>query len=638
MEVPMDRSPGFISFLHTLSIRMQLTLITAFLLLGILSYATFEHYSFLQLDRLQQAEHQNLSSEIDLLTLRRHEKDFLARKDLKYVQRFDDTYLSLKQRIHTLGTLVTDDNNQIKPQLDLVLDKLSKYQDQFHVLSQHVVQLGDPLSQGIKQKVTQTRTIFHNRIEELDSLSLSVASSQLADSVYSFTQTPNELTNTQLISKISIMDNLTRNNVDLQDTSALQADFEAYKSSLNHLIQSYTTYGFNPDKGLQGDLRNTVHKMEDSILNLQKDIHTVYIEASNKVTLQLQLFGFIIAAIVSGMLLIIGKSITRRISQITDLMKDISEGNGDLTVRMNAKGSDELAQLANSFDLFISKLHQNITEVAEVMTTLSTCANTAEQAVNKSIKNSEQQKIESESVATAVNELVMTSNEITANIESAADTALRVKQEAEKSMLVTNEASTSIHSLTDNISESRHLVNELATHSQEIRTVMSTITGIAEQTNLLALNAAIEAARAGENGRGFAVVADEVRQLSQKTNQSTQQIEDTINGLANGVEKTVVTMQNSLDQVNTTNQKTELAVHSIQQIVDQISEVFDMNAQIATASEEQSMVSADIDRNITQIADLAGSTADTVQLAGNSSREILNVSSKLEKVVAQFKY
>ncbi len=232
----------------------------------------------------------------------------------------------------------------------------------------------------------------------------------------------------------------------------------------------------------------------------------------------------------------------------------------------------------------------------------------------------------------------MTSNEITANIESAAQTASRVKDEADRGLTITTDSNHNIEQLTKDIEASQQKVSALEEQSKEIHTVIASIQGIAEQTNLLALNAAIEAARAGDNGRGFAVVADEVRQLSLLTNNSTHQIEETITGLTKGVSETVSLMQNSLQQAHLTNDKNDEVVKAIELITEHISEVFDMNSQIATASEEQSMVSAEIDRNITQIADLAGDTHEMVKQAAQCSTQVNDVSDKLEKIVAQFKY
>ncbi|OIQ26326.1 methyl-accepting chemotaxis protein [uncultured Vibrio sp.] len=628
----MARLPIVSRMMQSLSIKAQLVLITLFLLLGILTYAFYEKHSFEQLDQLKVADHENQLSEINLLTLRRHEKDFLARQDTKYLTRFDETLDALQTRIHNIEALLIDQNALISYSVGMSLQTLTLYQTQFHHLADKLIEIGRKSNSGLTESLNLARSRLTEEITLVGDPDIQAAYALLLDKSIQFSENANEQTLSGLIGELKAFTEVT------QRYDFIEEAVSGYSSALVNLTDAYLVVGLNANAGLQGDLRNNVHQTEEQIHVLQEKIRVISQQATSEVTLRLQVIGFIIALTVSSMLLFIGKSITQRIGRITHLMKEISEGNGDLTVRMNASGNDELAQLANCFDVFVAKLHKNIADIASVMHTLSECAATSQEAANNSIQNAEQQKAESESVATAVNELVMTSNEITANIENAAENALRVKIEAEKSMQVTRVAGDSIQALATNISSSQDLVDELSVHSQEIKTVISTITGIAEQTNLLALNAAIEAARAGDTGRGFAVVADEVRQLSLKTNESTTQIEETISGLATGVERTVNMMEDSLQQVNTSNEQTVLAVESIQKIVDQISEVFDMNAQIATASEEQSMVSTEIDRNITQIADLAGNTALQVAKTGASSEEVNNISHKLQGIVAQFKY
>ncbi|MEZ9232716.1 methyl-accepting chemotaxis protein [Vibrio amylolyticus] len=628
----MARLPIVSRLMQSLSIKAQLVLITLFLLLGILTYAFYEKYSFEQLDRLKVADHENQLSEINLLTLRRHEKDFLARQDTKYLDRFDKTLEVLQTRISGIEALLNGQNTQISNSVNRSLETLTLYQTQFHQLADKLIEIGRKSNTGFTEEANLTRNALTKEIALVGDAELQASYALVLDKSIQFSESATEETLNELVNELKSFSEVAAR-YDFIEEAALN-----FSNATAQVTEAYLVLGLNSNSGLLGKLRSNVHQTEEEIHVLQDQITAISQQATAEVTFRLQMIGLVIALTVSLMLLFIGKSITQRIGRITDLMKEISEGNGDLTVRMNAKGNDELAQLANSFDVFVAKLHRNIADIASVMHTLSECASTSQDAASNSITNAEQQKVESESVATAVNELVMTSNEITANIESAAENALRVKVEAEKSMQVTKIAGDSIQSLATNISNSQSLVDELSVHSQEIKTVISTITSISEQTNLLALNAAIEAARAGDSGRGFAVVADEVRQLSLKTNESTTQIEETISGLASGVERTVNMMGDSLRQVNTSNEQTVIAVDSIQKIVDQIAEVFDMNAQIATASEEQSMVSAEIDRNITQIADLAGNTAIQVARTGSSSQEVNEVSNKLQGIVSQFKY
>ena len=423
-----------------------------------------------------------------------------------------------------------------------------------------------------------------------------------------------------------------------QTSVATEQAYSDYKVAVETLLLANTNLGLSAEIGLRGALRSNVHQTEQAIEAVQTEISQAISAASTHTKNTLHLFGAAIVALLSLLLVFIGRNILARIKAINVMMESIANGDGDLTVRMNAKGNDELAQLAHSFDTFINKLHGNIKELSGVMTVLTDSSCSSEEAAIKSMSNAEKQKQQSESVATAVNELVMTSNEVTANIENAAMNAEKIKDNAHQALQETHATNDSINVLAENIAESQNLIVQLEDQSREINQVVTTIQGIAEQTNLLALNAAIEAARAGDHGRGFAVVASEVRELSLMTNDSTHQIESTIHGLTSGIAKTVAKMSVSLEQTGLVKHQTKDVVNAIEGIHFQVGEMFDLNSQIATASEEQSMVSADIDRNITDIAHLASDTHNVVSGSVRCSEQVSNVSVKLEKIVAQFKY
>ncbi|MGC9493852.1 methyl-accepting chemotaxis protein [Vibrio genomosp. F10] len=628
----MAGSPRTTSFLQNVSIKAKLLTVVCTLVIGIVSYALYQQASFSTLEDIEKAAKQNQLSAIDLLTLRRHEKDFLSRKDPKYVTRFDETFEQLEQRVLFLQDTLSKYDSSALGQLTTITSTLRQYQGQFHQLSKQVSLLGMDQQSGLGAKLNDNRLGLHYAVKQTQSAELEASYLALVKADFHYLIAP---------SQEAVLDfEAAINNFTSRSSAYTQVltEMVRYQQSFLRFVAENDVYGLSPQLGMRGALRTNVHGAEEAIHQLQESINVVVDRTRTQVKTELNVFGAALAFIISALLVIIATSITKRIGQITHLMKDISEGNGDLTVRMNSTGNDELAQLSNSFDHFVSKLHNNIKDIAGVMHVLNECSLASKHIATESMNNAQQQKIESELVATAVNELVMTSNEITANIESAAENAHLVKQEADKSLDLTNDASNSLHILTSNIENSQQMVAELEKHSSEIHSVISTIQGIAEQTNLLALNAAIEAARAGENGRGFAVVADEVRQLSLMTNNSTQQIESTINGLTAGVKGTIDLMQNSLEQAHITNDKTAQAVSAIGLITEQISEMFDMNTQIATASEEQSMVSSDIDRNITQIADLAGSTYNTISESAECSVQVNQVGEKLERIVGEFKY
>ncbi|MFA0158944.1 methyl-accepting chemotaxis protein [Vibrio sp. 10N.261.46.A3] len=619
--------------LLSLSIRSKFILINLTLFISVFIYAIYEQFSLDKLESLEIAATENLRSSVDLLTLRRHEKDFLSRHDQKYAERFDKTAETLNQRLVTLNQTLTSHELHLTDQMTKISDTLHQYQKQFH---QIVNQVNDierttpPL--GFVAVLDGKRTALKSAIESESSLALELALLELIEKDFHYLAHINGQTNAALTNALVEFEPYSQTSI------ATEQAYSEYKAAVETLLVANSNLGLSAELGLRGALRSNVHQTEQAIEEVQNEISQAITAAVRNTQNMLHLFGAAIVALLSLLLVFIGRNILGRIKAINVMMESIANGDGDLTVRMNAKGNDELAQLAHSFDTFIDKLHGNIKELSGVMTVLTDSSCSSEEAAVKSMSNAEKQKQQSESVATAVNELVMTSNEVTANIENAATNAEKIKENAHQALQKTQSTNDSINVLVENIAESQDLIVQLEEQSREINQVVTTIQGIAEQTNLLALNAAIEAARAGDHGRGFAVVASEVRELSLMTNDSTHQIESTIHGLTTGIDKTVAKMTASLEQTELVKSQTQDVVNAIEGIHFQVGEMFDLNSQISTASEEQSMVSVEIDRNITDIAHLASDTYTVVSGSVRCSEQVSSVSVKLEKIVAQFKY
>ncbi|CDT76898.1 methyl-accepting chemotaxis protein [Vibrio coralliirubri] len=619
--------------LLSLSIRSKFILINLTLFISVFIYAIYEQFSLDKLESLEIAATENLRSSVDLLTLRRHEKDFLSRHDQKYAERFDKTAATLNQRLVTLNQTLTSHELHLTDQMTKISDTLHQYQKQFH---QIVNQVNDierttpPL--GFVATLDGKRTTLKSAIESESSLALELALLELIEKDFHYLAHINSQTNAALTNALVEFEPYSQTSI------ATEQAYSEYKAAVETLLVANSNLGLSAELGLRGALRSNVHQTERAIEEVQNEISQAITAAVRNTQNMLHLFGAAIVALLSLLLVFIGRNILGRIKAINVMMESIANGDGDLTVRMNAKGNDELAQLAHSFDTFIDKLHGNIKELSGVMTVLTDSSCSSEEAAVKSMSNAEKQKQQSESVATAVNELVMTSNEVTANIENAATNAEKIKENAHQALQKTQSTNDSINVLVENIAESQDLIVQLEEQSREINQVVTTIQGIAEQTNLLALNAAIEAARAGDHGRGFAVVASEVRELSLMTNDSTHQIESTIHGLTTGIDKTVAKMTASLEQTELVKSQTKDVVNAIEGIHFQVGEMFDLNSQISTASEEQSMVSVEIDRNITDIAHLASDTYTVVSGSVRCSEQVSSVSVKLEKIVAQFKY
>ena len=293
------------------------------------------------------------------------------------------------------------------------------------------------------------------------------------------------------------------------------------------------------------------------------------------------------------------------LTKVSQALARIADGNGDLTQRIKNDANDEVGQLANSFNRFVGSQHQLIGNIRQLANELNADAERSLVTNQAAVDELQRQQQEVTMVATAVTEMASATMEIAGNAENTAAAAQQSAQSSEQGKMLVNKTRQSINGLAEEVGQATEVIGELSRHAQAITSILSTIQGIAEQTNLLALNAAIEAARAGEQGRGFAVVADEVRVLSRRTQDSTQQIQSTIETLQQTTARAVSLMQTSQGLADNSVQDADQAVRALEEITSAISLISDMAGQIATAAEEQTQVTGEITQNTTAIKDVS---------------------------------
>jgi methyl-accepting chemotaxis protein len=358
-----------------------------------------------------------------------------------------------------------------------------------------------------------------------------------------------------------------------------------------------------------------------------------------------QLRNDIAATIITLVLIILGVSvvvgiyfanaITKPIVSLSKVMGAVgSENNLSLRARIDTK--DEIGDMAGVFNSMLSKFEHLITEIGDSATQLAAATEQVSAVTNTSEKNLNIQHKETEEVVTAMTEMSATVSEVSSNAHNVAEATSSAEKEAHNGSEVVKSVETSILSLANDVENASNVINKVESGSEEIGVVLDVIKGIAEQTNLLALNAAIEAARAGEHGRGFAVVADEVRSLAQKTQESTSEIENTIEKLQAGTREAVSAMGVGRDQAKEVVIKAKEAAESLETISSAVSTINDMTMLIATASEEQSAVSEEINRNLHSISDLSENTASGARETSSAADEMTALAVKLQSLVGQF--
>ncbi|WP_187376732.1 methyl-accepting chemotaxis protein [Vibrio mimicus] len=325
------------------------------------------------------------------------------------------------------------------------------------------------------------------------------------------------------------------------------------------------------------------------------------------------------------------------LGNIANALADIAEGDGDLTLRLEVRSQDEVGLLADKFNKFVDRLHHMVKNVREVSVALNQGADHAAASATQASKRIRTQQDEITMVATAVTEMASATAEIAGNAENTAKNATQSVQLGEDGFAQMQQSKQSIDQLAKELTGAVSIISELEVHANEISTILSTIRGIAEQTNLLALNAAIEAARAGEQGRGFAVVADEVRVLSQRTHASTEEIQTKIAGLQKVTTTAVSVMTESHKLVETSVTDVNQTGESLQAISEAIQLISDMATQIASAAEEQSLVTADINANTESVREVCDQLAEEAQHSVQQAKSLHSMAQELNKEISRFK-
>ncbi|MDW6017266.1 HAMP domain-containing methyl-accepting chemotaxis protein [Vibrio plantisponsor] len=360
-------------------------------------------------------------------------------------------------------------------------------------------------------------------------------------------------------------------------------------------------------------------------------------EETSKMQLYMLIFVAFIIILTGALSYVVPKVLVSSVNDLTRRIKEISEGDGDLTQRINSKRTDELGKLASAFDDFVAKLQTLISEISSSSTSLENNAvqltNTHENA--QRVSNEQTRSIEQ--IAAAVNEFSVSIREVAERTLSTANETDHTAELTTQGMKIIDNSVDEINQLANSIKKANQVIEQLASESNNIATVLEVIRNIAEQTNLLALNAAIEAARAGEQGRGFAVVADEVRSLASKTQKSTEEIQNMIDKLQSGVKDAVSSI---LDGSNRVEKNVELSLN-IQQMFESIQSsatiVSDMATQIATATEQQSSVSEELSTNLEHLNEQNRVSQGLSNEINEVAKRVGSSVNKLSKDVGQFK-
>ena len=618
------------------SIKQRLMINGMAMVVGMLIMLLLLFYQSNQLTSLAQAQEQVQRLNTDVLMFRRHEKDFLLRFEMRYLDRMQQHYTGMQQLASDLDTRLQQHRID-RSALQQFNQLTEQYQRSFTALVRQYELMGLTPDEGLQGELRQAAQQIEQMVQQRSDDRLMVLLLQLrrhekdfllrrdADYYQRFSQDMQQL---QRFIQTGIVDATSQRQ--LQQLSA------EYQQAFSNLVTAYQQAGLDQNSGLQGEMRSAIHATEQS-LSAMSEATSDAIDAAVSRTQNLAVgFFVLVLALVIGLVFLTSRSILQPIVAVCQTVGFIRRDN-DFRQRIDVQGRDEMTALAVDVNGMISDFQDLINNVNQALDMLDTATQQLAKSTNETSDGMQLQQQESDMVATAVTEMGATINEIASNTESTASRASSTNDNAQHGQQEVEKTVAGIQQLSAQLQDATSVVEALEQDGQTIGSVLDVIRGIAEQTNLLALNAAIEAARAGEQGRGFAVVADEVRNLAMRTQESTRQIEEIITGLQGRTKDIVQVMLSCREQGLSSAEQAQLATSLLLQITEDVSGIMDMTTQIAAAIEEQSQVAAEVNQNVVKIRDISVQSSELAQHNSEISEEVAMQAARLHQTVDRFK-
>ncbi|QQX81394.1 methyl-accepting chemotaxis protein [Shewanella sp. KX20019] len=585
---------------------------------------------------LSQASQGISSLKSEVLSLRRDEKDFLARLDLKYVDKHKSNNNDIESLTRELESVFSKYKIPTKALTNFNND-LAIYSNSFGKVVVLNQQIGLTPKTGLYGTLRNAVHQVESLVKQYDQPALMVQMLQLRRAEKDFMLRRSESYVAKFDSSLSNFESVLALST-LAPTAKQQISMliKQYNTDFKELVLKEKQLGLSITQGQMGELRQAVANTDSALAQLEALASTAIQDKTQSAFYLGLSIAVLIALALAGATFLIIRSIIDPVKQITAVITHI-EVNKDLSMRCDASSDDELGQIAKHFNSMVESFQELIEQVTTSVDSMNQSCQDLASNVTLASNGVASQLNETDMVATAITEMGATIEEIAKNTELAANKASTTHDNALLGQRSVEHTIEKIESLAQQINESSLVVNELENDSETIGRVLGVIKSIAEQTNLLALNAAIEAARAGEQGRGFAVVADEVRSLAMRTQESTEEISAIVQTLQRRTRSIVQVMEASRVQGDESAVQAASAGALLQQINCDVTNIMDMSTQIAAAIEEQSMVASEVNKNVVVIRDIAQETADTALDNSSATESVKERAEFLLQAVRKFK-
>lgn len=583
-----------------MNIKNKLYSLGAVAILGVVSLLLTTSHFAQTTNQLNNANLLVAKLEIRLLNLRRNEKDFLLRKDMKYLDKFNknmDIFLDLESQLAP----VLDDN-------DL------------------------PSSSQVRQDILKYQSGFTNLVNAFDALGLKPEEKLLGKYNTELKELKPSLSSEQLVNLFEFDKNVAKGEVQAQ---LLPGNASQLIAAANQIVAQKKTIGLKYNEGLLGDARGLSHAVETQFKTFAAALDEQSEITRKELTLIKQGVSIAVVVFILGFIFQISRSINLQVAALLSIIQEIARSN-NVALRSQLSGKNELVSIGNYFNRLLDKLEALISGTQSKSSELSQSTQSMHNELQSVIEQFHVQADHTSTMATSVQEMVSTINEISESTAVAVEGVQQASVNAQHGREVVEETVKNIGQLSSILSDSQGSISSLNDHVDKIGDAVNIIQGIAEQTNLLALNAAIEAARAGEQGRGFAVVADEVRALASRTHQSTEEITKVVTA----IQTQMATVVTNIDQCNEQGQQTlgasETLDESLGQIITDMTNIQANSERIASAIEEQGIVMNQVSESITELNSISEGNMHSAQNCLNEVDKVSLQASEMDQAVAEF--
>lgn len=612
-----------------LTIKQKLIALAIFVLVALLVLFIESQYASNQQTNLNYVKSKTYQLQSDMLMLRRNEKDFIIRKDISYLGKFNKNMSAAKATLSDLiagveaADLSVNEATALQP-------FLTSYEQAFQEIVEAYEKRGLSKTEGAYGDLRRATAQLESYLDNSNNDKAMVLLLNLRRHEKDF----------MLREELSYVDKLQSTAKQLiallQNQSQAKNTIERYVASFDQYVAMTQAIGLSKSEGIRGKMRGEIHKLETSLKKLIK-VYSEEVEAAIDSSKVMQiLFSLVISILILFGIFYIAKQIVQPIQYLSKSFADIRKTD-DLTKRIQVLRNDELGMASKDFNILVDYFHTTVKRIYASIDELESATGILTTNVQTTQSAIEQQQEQSDMVATAVNEMGAAANEIANNADLTASRVSSAHDSAQLGSTKVNDTIDKVNTLASSLMLAGENVEQLKLKSDGISSVLDVIKGIAEQTNLLALNAAIEAARAGEQGRGFAVVADEVRTLAIRTQESTAEISNIISEFQNSTVSIVDAVETCKVQGVETSELAKGAGDALSTIMEEMNTVSQMTSEIATAVEEQSNVVEEINQNVMRIRDLGFDISKDTEVNVNATTSVSTQAKSLHETISKFK-